>query len=93
MTTEIEITNVALLEDERLRLTFTLSTADGEIVVSGFRYSPETDELLPPSFVGRRGGRLRTVEVHGELADRMHEEARELYAEYRICSQEDGIDE
>ena len=93
MTTEIEITKATVLEDERLRLEFALSTPEGNIVVRGFRYLPETDELLAPAFRGRRGGYLKTIVVDGEIADRMHQEARELYADYRTCCEEDEIDE
>ncbi len=45
------------------------------------RIKPESKELLPPSFLGRKGGRLPTAEAKGELAAKMAELARNIYFE------------
>ncbi len=45
------------------------------------RFKPESKELLPPSFLGRKGGRVPTVEAKGELAAKMAEMARNIYFE------------
>ena len=45
------------------------------------RIKPESKELLPPSFLGRKGGRVPTVEAKGELAAKMAEMARNIYFE------------
>ncbi len=45
------------------------------------RFKPESKELFPPSFMGRRGGRVATVEVRGELAAVMLQMVKETYSE------------
>ena len=45
------------------------------------RIKPESKELLPPSFMGRRGGRVPTVKAKGELAAQIAELARNIYFE------------
>ncbi len=51
----------------------TLETIDLDAVERGLldriiRFKPESKELLPPSFMGRKGGRVPTVEAKGEMA-------------------------
>ena len=45
------------------------------------RFKPESNELFPPSFMGRKGGHLPTVEAKGELATKIAELARNIYFE------------
>jgi hypothetical protein len=77
----IEISNATPTKGGLLRLTFTLDMGNSRLIMSGFRYDPEGDELHPPTFIGRRGGHLATVEAHGELYTKMLEMARDAYRE------------
>ena len=42
------------------------------------RFKPESKELLPPSLLGRKGGRVPTVESKCELAAQIAELARNI---------------
>ena len=62
-----------------LRLTFLIELGESQLVLSGYRYKPETGELFPPSFMGRNGGRVATVEARGDLARVMQQMVQETY--------------
>ena len=78
----IEITNATLTRGGLLRLTFALVMDNSTLIMSGFRYDPEADVLRPPTFVGRRGGHLATVEARGQLDAKMLEMARDAYRQH-----------
>ena len=75
----IQITHSKYTKAGLLRLTFLIQLGESQLVLSGYRYKPETCELLPPSFMGRNGGRVATVEARGELAEVMLRMVRETY--------------
>ncbi len=61
--------------------TIDLDALEQRLVDRIIRFKPESKELLPPSFLGRKGGRVPTVEAKGELAAKMAEMARNIYFE------------
>ena len=75
----ITITHAKPTKAGLLRLTFFIELGQSQLVLSGYRYNPETGDLFPPSFMGRNGGRVATVEVEGELAEVMQRMVREIY--------------
>ena len=61
--------------------TLDIDPLEQDLVDRIIRFKPESKELLPPSFLGRKGGRVPTVEAKGELATKMAELARNIYFE------------
>ena len=75
----IKITHAKHTKAGLIRLTFLIQLGESQLVLSGYRYKPETGELFPPSFMGRNGGRVATVEARGDLARVMLRMVRETY--------------
>ena len=75
----IQITHTKLTKAGLIRLTFLIEMGESQLVLSGYRYKPETGELFPPSFMRRNGGRVATVEARGDLARVMLRMVRETY--------------
>ncbi len=84
----LQIIKAKTTKNGLLRLTFAIEWENSRLVVDGFRYNPEDDELLVPSFVGRKGGQVPTVQVKGELGVKMLELARNAYSENGKAPQE-----
>ncbi len=84
----LEITKAKTTKDGLLRLTYAIEWESSRLVVDGFRYNPEEDELLVPSFAGRNRGQLPTVQVKAELSGKMVELARNAYSENEKAPQE-----
>ena len=61
--------------------TIDLDALEQRLVDRIIRFKPESKELLPPSFLGRKGGRVPTVKAKGELAAQIAELARNIYFE------------
>ena len=77
----IQITHAKHTKAGLIRLTFLIQLGESQLVLSGYRYNPETGELFPPSFMGRNGGRVATVEVEGELAAVMLRMVKDAYSD------------
>ena len=75
----IQITHAKHTKAGLIRLTFLIQLGESQLVLSGYRYKPETGDLFPPSFMGRNGGRVATVEARGDLARVMLRMVRETY--------------
>jgi len=77
----LQIIKTKTTKNGLLRLTFAIEWENSRLVVDGFRYNPEDDALLVPSFAGRKGGQVPTVQVKGELGVKMVQLARKAYSE------------
>ena len=77
----IQITHAKHTKAGLIRLTFLIQLGESQLVLSGYRYKPETGELFPPSFMGRNGGRVATVEARGELAEVMQQMVKDAYSD------------
>lgn len=66
-----------MLDDGKLRFEFTIRTEVGDITFRGFRYDPDTDELLLPSYRAGQGWQ-RYVKLEGPILDGLREKAKEL---------------
>ncbi len=84
----LEITKAKTTKNGLLRLTYAIEWKSSRLVVDGFRYNPGDDELLVPSFAGRKGGQVPTVQVKGELGVKMAEFGRNAYSENGEAPQE-----
>ena len=66
-----------ILDDGKLRFEFIIRTEVGDITFRGFRYDPEADELLLPSYhVGQ--GWQQYVRLDGPILDGLRQKAKEL---------------
>ncbi len=77
----IKITHAKHTKAGLIRLTFLIQLGESQLFLSGYRYKPETGELFPPSFMGRNGGRIPTVEARGELAEVIQRMVKDAYSE------------
>ena len=69
-----------ILDDGKLRFEFIIRTEVGDITFRGFRYDPEADELLLPSYhVGQ--GWQQYVRLDGPILDGLRQKAKELASE------------
>lgn len=69
-----------ILDDGKLRFEFIFRTEVGDITFRGFRYDPETDELLLPSYRAGKGWQ-QYVRLDGPILDGLREKAKELEQE------------
>ena len=77
----LEIIKTKTTKNGLLRLTFAIEWENSRLVVGGFRYNPETNKLLSPTFTGRNGGKVPLVKVEGELGEAMNGMVRNYYSE------------
>ena len=61
-----------------LRFELIIPLDKGHISIDGFRYDPDKDEILMPSFRGSKGGYLPIVRLGGPWTDDLHEQVRKL---------------
>ncbi len=66
-----------ILDDGKLRFEFIIRMDVGDISFRGFRYDPETDELLLPSYRAGQGWQ-QYVKLDGPILDGLREKAKEL---------------
>lgn len=66
-----------ILDDGKLRFEFIVRTEIGDITYRGFRYDPDTDQLLLPSYRAGQGWQ-RYVKLEGPILDGLREKAKEL---------------
>ncbi len=66
-----------ILGDGKLRFEFVIRTDVGDITFRGWRYDPETNELLLPSYRAGQGWQ-RYVKLEGPILDGLCEKAKEL---------------
>ena len=66
-----------ILDDGKLRFEFIFRTEVGDITFRAWRYDPETDELLLPSYRAGQGWQ-RYVKLEGPILDGLREKAKEL---------------
>ncbi len=66
-----------MLDDGKLRFEFIIRTDVGDITFRGFRYDPETDELLLPSYRAGKGWQP-LVKLDGPILDGLRQKAKEL---------------
>ena len=69
-----------LLDDGKLRFEFVIRTEVGDITFRGFRYDPDTDQLLLPSYRAGQGWQ-RLVKLEGPILDGLRQKAKELFNE------------
>jgi len=69
-----------ILDDGKLRFEFIIRTEVGDITFRGWRYDPETDELLLPSYRAGQGWQ-QYVKLDGPILDGLREKAKELASE------------
>ena len=69
-----------LLDDGKLRFEFVIRTEVGDITFRGFRYDPDTDQLLLPSYRAGQGWQ-RYVKLEGPILDGLRQKAKELEQE------------
>ena len=69
-----------ILDDGKLRFEFIIRTEVGDITFRGWRYDPETDELLLPSYRAGKGWQ-QYMKIDGELYEGLREKAKELFSE------------
>ncbi len=77
----LEITRAQPTKDGLLRLEFAIHWGNSRLTMGGFRYNPETNKLLSPTFTGRNGGKVPLVKVEGELSEAMNGMVRNYYSE------------
>jgi len=74
---QFDLGNHKILDDGKLRFEFIIYTAEGDITIRGFRYDPDTDEILFPSY--RAGnGYQPYIKIEGPLLDELHERIQQL---------------
>ena len=78
-----------ILDDGKLRFEFTIRTDVGDITFRGFRYDPETDQLLLPSYRAGQGWQ-RYVKLDGPILDGLRQKANELGQELAETEQVEG---
>ena len=66
-----------LLDDGKLRFEFIIRTDVGDITFRGFRYDPDTDQLLLPSYRAGNGWQ-QYVKLDGPILDGLRQKAKEL---------------
>ena len=66
-----------ILDDGKLRFEFIIRTDVGDITFRGWRYDPETDQLLLPSYRAGQGWQ-RYVKLDGPILDGLRQKAKEL---------------
>ncbi len=66
-----------ILDDGKLRFEFIIRTDVGDITFRGFRYDPDTDQLLLPSYRAGQGWQ-RYVKLDGPILDGLCQKAKEL---------------
>ncbi len=66
-----------ILDDGKLRFEFIVRTEVGDITFRGFRYDPDTDQLLLPSYRAGQGWQ-RYVKLEGPILDGLRQKAKEL---------------
>ena len=77
---QFDLGNHKILDDGKLRFEFIVYTAEGDITIRGFRYDPDTDEILFPSY--RAGnGYQPYIKIEGPLLDELHERIQQLALE------------
>ena len=69
-----------ILDDGKLRFEFIFRTDVGDITFRGWRYDPDTDELLLPSYRAGQGYQ-QYVKLDGPILDGLREKAKELASE------------
>ena len=74
---QFDLGNHKILDDGKLRFEFIIYTAEGDITFRGFRYDPDTDQLLLPSYRAGQGWQ-RYVKLDGPILDEIRERAKEL---------------
>ena len=78
-----------ILDDGKLRFEFIIRTEVGDITFRGWRYDPETDELLLPSYRAGQGWQ-QYVKLDGPILDGLREKAKELEQELEETEQVEG---
>jgi hypothetical protein len=65
------------LDDGKLRFELIIRTSVGDITFRGFRYDPDTDQLLLPSYRAGQGWQ-QYVRLDGPILDGLRQKAKEL---------------
>ncbi len=78
-----------ILDDGKLRFEFIIRTDVGDITFRGWRYDPETDQLLLPSYRAGQGWQ-QYVKLDGPILDGLRQKVKELGQELAETEQVEG---